>query len=162
MEEIWKEIENYNSRYFISNFGKVKSVNGKIKLLKHRPCREYLTVSLNKNGEGKNVLIHRLVATYFVLNPNNYTEVDHIDCNPKNNAFSNLRWVNRSINTKNKKTARICKTSNIKGVTPDGNQLLFKTTTECCKYLNKPNSWSYISHCAKYNKNAYGYKWSRV
>ena len=35
--------------------------------------------------------VHRLVAETFLDNPNNYTDVDHIDKNTYNNAASNLR-----------------------------------------------------------------------
>lgn len=38
--------------------------------------------------------ISRLVATYFISSPpSNTHQVDHIDCNPKNDHISNLRWV---------------------------------------------------------------------
>lgn len=37
---------------------------------------------------------HRLVAQYFVPNPNNFTIVHHIDGNKLNNIYTNLQWVN--------------------------------------------------------------------
>lgn len=46
--------------------------------------------------------IHQLVAEAFVPNPNNYTEIDHIDRNKRNNSKSNLRWVSRSENLSNR------------------------------------------------------------
>jgi len=42
--------------------------------------------------------IHQLVAEAFVENPNNYTEIDHIDQNKKNNHYTNLRWIDRFTN----------------------------------------------------------------
>jgi hypothetical protein len=42
--------------------------------------------------------IHQLVAEVFVPNPNNYTEIDHIDRNKKNNSKDNLRWTTRFDN----------------------------------------------------------------
>lgn len=42
--------------------------------------------------------IHQLVAQTFIPNPNNYTEIDHIDRNKKNNSKSNLRWTTRFEN----------------------------------------------------------------
>lgn len=41
---------------------------------------------------------HRLVAEHFIPNPNNLTEVNHIDLNKNNNHKSNLEWVSRYEN----------------------------------------------------------------
>ena len=54
-------------------------------------------------GENKrNMRVHRLVAETFLANDNNLPEVDHIDRNRLNNHLSNLRWVSRSDNLKNR------------------------------------------------------------
>ena len=42
--------------------------------------------------------VHRLVAEAFIPNPENLSDVDHIDCNKSNNHVSNLRWVSREEN----------------------------------------------------------------
>ena len=44
--------------------------------------------------------IHRLVATYFIDNPNNYKEVNHLDNNKSNNDHTNLQWCTHSQNIK--------------------------------------------------------------
>lgn len=41
---------------------------------------------------------HRLVATAFIPNPNNYPDVNHKDGNKLNNHFANLEWATRSQN----------------------------------------------------------------
>ena len=58
----------------------------------------YLTVTV----DGKSYLKHRLIALQFLPNPNNYTEVDHIDRDRTNYHLSNLRWISRSGNQRNK------------------------------------------------------------
>ena len=45
--------------------------------------------------------MHRIVATAFIPNPNNYPQIDHIDGNPSNNMVSNLRWCDGKMNMNN-------------------------------------------------------------
>lgn len=67
----------------------------------------YLKVSLRIEGKTVQQYVHRLVAlTYLKYNPS-FPEVDHIDGDKHNNHADNLRWVNRSQNSKNfKRTSR--------------------------------------------------------
>ena len=58
----------------------------------------YLQFGLCKNSKKKQFLVHRLVATYYIPNTNNYREVDHIDGDKTNNCVDNLRWITRSEN----------------------------------------------------------------
>lgn len=113
MKEVWKPIENYESLYKISNFGRVKSLvgwNGK-KYIKRekilKPSVVYTTnnysryqLNLIKNQKSKSFRIHRLVAIAFVPNSKNKKEINHIDSNPLNNKASNLEWVTHSENMK--------------------------------------------------------------
>lgn len=39
-----------------------------------------------------------MVAESFILNPNNYPQIDHIDTNKTNNNVSNLQWCTSSMN----------------------------------------------------------------
>lgn len=52
------------------------------------------------NGKLHYKNIHRLVAIYFVDNPEDKKEVNHIDGNKENNTAGNLEWVNRNENLK--------------------------------------------------------------
>lgn len=97
--EIWKDIDGYNGKYQISNKGEVRSFTRWKKggLLKGGICGNpgpYRFVSLVGEGrkDVKYFYIHRLVAKYFVDNPNGDKEVNHIDGNTLNNCSENLEW----------------------------------------------------------------------
>ena len=60
--------------------------------------RGYPQVLLFHNGKSKCFLIHRLVAEYFIDDSKLHLEVNHIDCNKKNNHVSNLEWVTTKEN----------------------------------------------------------------
>ena len=62
----------------------------------------YIKVGLNTQSGQVNRYKHRLIAQQFIPNPDNLPEVDHIDRNRQNNTLSNLRWVSRSENCRNR------------------------------------------------------------
>ena len=101
-----EQINGYEGLYEIHlNGSRVWSVRNKM-YLKPRPCRiGYLYVNL-KHNSSKTVKIHRLIAEYFINNPNNYPCVDHIDGDKQNNDIQNLRWVTYEQNNINKKTTK--------------------------------------------------------
>lgn len=73
----------------------------------------------------KQICLHRLVATTFLINPDiiTYSVVNHIDHNTFNNKLSNLEWVTITENTnkKNGKSSEISKNLLIKYVAIDNN-----------------------------------------
>ena len=92
MAEIWKDIQNYEALYQVSNYGRVKSLSRvdskgnkrNEKILKGRKNRQgYYDVALSKNGKQKFFRVNRLVAQAFIPNPNNYPCVNHKDENPR-------------------------------------------------------------------------------
>lgn len=111
MKEIWKDIEDYEGLYQVSNLGRVKSLDRKVNhifgerivkgiILKHSETTNYNAVMLNKEGIVRKVNIHRLVAKSFIANPQNKATVNHIDGNKRNNRVDNLEWVTQSENVK--------------------------------------------------------------
>ena len=100
--ENWKPIYGYEGMYDISSFGRVKSlINGKILKTYTIGYGKYLGITLCKNKTRDKRLIHRLVAASFCENTNCYTEVEHIDGNPQNNHYENLRWCTHAMNMNN-------------------------------------------------------------
>lgn len=101
LTEYWKDIPNYEGRYQVSNFGRIKSFVGKEKILKQRTTKKgYKKVGLCKNKKQKQHRIHRLVAITFLPNNLNLPEVNHIDGDKANNNLSNLEWCSPSHNMK--------------------------------------------------------------
>ena len=93
MEEIWKDVVNFEGLYQISNFGLVKN-NRTNKLLKFKYAGKgkYEQVCLLKQNQWYYLYIHRLVAEAFIPNPENLPEVCHKDENKYNNKVDNLVW----------------------------------------------------------------------
>ncbi len=91
-KEIWKDIDGYEGRYQVSNMGQVK--NKKNKILKTHIEKGYYRLGLSKNNKSKHFCIHRLVAKYFINNPDNKKKVFHKDGNKLSNKFTNLKWYN--------------------------------------------------------------------
>jgi len=96
--EKWKSINEHN-KYQISNMGRVKNNKGKILKLK-KNNRPYSIVGLRTNNKTYTPYIHRLVASHFILNTNNYKFVNHINGIKQDNKFFNLEWCSQSQNIK--------------------------------------------------------------
>lgn len=100
MEEVWKDIPDYEGLYQISNFGSVKSLNRNLTLKGNKGTTGYIHVNLSKFNKYKTFDIHRLVASMFIPNPEKYKYVNHIDGNKLNNYYKNLEWTTAKENTK--------------------------------------------------------------
>ena len=102
MNEIFKDIPNYEGMYQVSNLGRVKSLKfNKEKILKLGlgGCG-YLIVAFCK-GKQKTINVHQLVAIAFLNhkpNGNNGLIVDHKDNNPLNNRLENLQLISHREN----------------------------------------------------------------
>lgn len=104
--ETWKDIAGYEGRYQISNLGRAKSLERRVRIgtnirtvkeiiLKPQGDR-YLMVRLDRFG----LTVHRLVALAFIPNPHNYKTINHIDGNRYNNRIENLEWCTHSHNSR--------------------------------------------------------------
>lgn len=102
--EKWRDIPGYEGLYSVSDMGRVKSYkrikSGKIMRQQTRKNHPYLMLQLRKDKLYKHFLVHRLVAMAFLANDSNLPEVNHRDCNARNNSLKNLEWISSSDNTK--------------------------------------------------------------
>lgn len=113
-DEECKIIKGYRGKYIITPSGKVfNNYTGVI--MKPRLIRGYPHVGLRVfNGEisiQKLYKVHRLVAEYFIPNPNNYDIVNHKDGNKANYNKDNLEWSTYSENTIHAVKTGLIKTS---------------------------------------------------
>lgn len=112
MEEIWKDIENYEGLYQVSTIGRVRSVSrwvcdsigrsyykkGKILSARISSQTGYPTLNLMKDGVVKTHSVHRLVAEAFIPNPKNLPCINHKDESRDNNYVANLEWCSYGYN----------------------------------------------------------------
>jgi len=91
---IWKDIKGFEN-YQISNTGLIKK--GDL-ILKPFENEGYDRILLTNGSIKSKKLIHRIVAEHFILNPLNKPQVNHKDCNKKNNNVDNLEWVTNKEN----------------------------------------------------------------
>lgn len=104
--EIWKVMVYYPD-YEISSKGRVKYPirKGTKPYLKRITFGGisgdgYKTFSLKNTTSCIKTVIHRMVATAFIDNPNSYKIVNHKDGDKTNNDVENLEWCTSSQNTK--------------------------------------------------------------
>lgn len=114
-EEIWKDIPGFEGFYQASYSGKIRSVdrttisNDTIHKQRHTFRKgRILKTSITKLGyvicypsiesEKLTSTVHKLVALAWIPNPNNYSELNHIDTDKLNNSVPNLEWCDRGHN----------------------------------------------------------------
>ena len=89
---VWKDIPGYEGIYKINEYGDIYCFRINKNISQQIGRGGYRYVVLWKHGKETHISVHRLVATIFVPNPNNYPVVMHLDNNKLNCHYSNLQW----------------------------------------------------------------------
>ena len=156
MEEIWKDVIDYEGKYQVSNLLNVRSLDRydsrgcfrKGIILKRQTDKQgYFFVYLYKNGTPYYNEVHRLVSLAFGVEipeefkniPIEKLEIDHIDGNPRNNALDNFRWTDHKGNMNNPHTRKKI-SERLKGI---------KRTEETKRKISEANKGRKLSEEAK-------------
>ena len=154
----FRKVKSLNFLYEVNEngtiFRNVKSKKQlKIKLdMHHSNAGYYMTMVHNQSingGNCKRVMIHRIVAECWLGDcPEGY-EVDHIDRNPYNNDYRNLRYVTKSEQMKNRdysqiaergkqnlEAARRLRAKPVRITCPEDEQI-FESYADCARYLSE-------------------------
>ena len=169
--EQWKPIPGYEGLYDASTWGRIRSAPGKTTSSARSAERHWKTrimrekrprskkrqdgrVSLWKNGEHRDHLVSRLVASAFHGEPSDGMTVNHINGDWMDNRPENLEWVSRQRNiTEGFSSGQfdsICCETVLK--CEDGSVLRFRSMSEASKFLGR--SPAYISNVLKRHRSA--------
>lgn len=97
----WRKIywtDGGETKYSVSNTALIRNDNSG-KILKQRVGKDgYIRIRLNHGKFRRDFMVHRLVATAFIPNPEHKPEVNHINGRKNCNFDYNLEWVTRAEN----------------------------------------------------------------
>ena len=174
--EVWKDIEGYEGKYQVSNYGRIKSLaryrknnGGSITFQKERILKQsinnkgYSIVELCSDSIGKRYCVHRLVANAFIPNADCKEQINHKDENKQNNYVGNLEWCTckENINYGSHNT-KMSKTKGMPVVCSDDNGIVaeFYSISEAGRTTGI--SQQNISRCLRGKpQKAGGYYWRK-
>ena len=173
-EEVWRDVKGYEGLYQVSNMGRVKSLGRKDRfgrVIKERILEPavthngYMRVGLHVDGKRKMLRVHRLVCEAFHENPDNKSEVNHVNEDKTDNRACNLEWSTRTENcnhgSRNERVAKAL-SKPIGQFSLDGK--LIKVWQSACEARRQTGfDQGYVGAVARGKfKQAYGYIWKYI
>lgn len=129
-----KNLKKFND-YLVNEDGKIFSKKTNKEIVSATNQTGYVLYCLLDNeGKKQTVYAHRAVYEAFVGEIIDGYEINHIDCNKKNNHYTNLNLLTHKENcnyNRDKSNNRFCKL-----IDEDGNVIYFESQRECSEYLN--------------------------
>ena len=172
--ETWRDILGYEGQYMVSDQGRIKSLERKVKyshgertipeqIKKTDNLRGYQKVLLWNGGVSKHYQVHRLVAQAFIPNPDNLPQVNHKDENPSNNTVENLEWCSAKYNCNYGTAIKRRAEKQGKPILCVELNKVFLSVGEAERWIGKDNAQRNLWLCCnKKRKTAYGYHWQYV
>lgn len=161
MVEIWKDVKDFEGLYQVSNLGRIRSYfreGTKGGIIKQFIINRYPKVHIFKDGVGKFIYTHRLVALAFIPNPENKLQINHINGNKYDNRAINLEWATSQENLQHAIDTGL---RHFKKVGQFKNGVLIKEYINCLQAskqtgIPQPNIW----YCLKgKHKTCGGFEW---
>ena len=169
MDELWRDIPDYEGLYQASTKGRIRTCEGKTTRTEHHGVRHWKQrilkpksekaksgrgdqrVTLWKDGKSKDYLVARLVAMAWVEGFSPNMTVNHIDGNFKNNNVENLEWLTLSDNIRHGFKSGLYPSKKVKVINNvTGEETTYRSMAECDRAIGKHNG--YISGCFKNGK----------
>jgi hypothetical protein len=175
-EERWREINGTNGLYQISDHGRVMRREKIIYRKGKKPhLSKELIMKMPLAGAGypsvligkKRFLVHRLVGEYFIPNPDNKPDINHLFGDKTDNYYKHLAWSTEKENINH------AFDTGLNTHVQKNDKHRSKPVIQCCKFWNEKVGFpsvkeverslgfksSCIFYAIKHKTSSYGHRW---